>query len=185
MEESESPQVSIYTHAAKFGAILAAISIVCVILFYVVDLSMLGNWKFLLLAIVLGIGITIYGGIKYRGEVGGYLPYGKAWVHGFVVFAVSGAISTVFNIVLYTVIDPDLPAKLTEVIIENTSAMLRNFGTPESTIDTTAEAMRAEMANQFTAVGLLWAYVKNFIWIAIIALITALFVRKNEPIELT
>jgi hypothetical protein len=42
------------------------------------------------------IGLTIYAGINYRNEIGGFLPYGKAFQHGFVLMAVSGLISTIF-----------------------------------------------------------------------------------------
>jgi hypothetical protein len=46
------------------------------------------------------LGITIYAGIDYRNGVGGFLPYGKAFVHGFLVLAVSALLATLFNMVL-------------------------------------------------------------------------------------
>ena len=184
MEETQNPPVSIYNHAMKFGLILGIISIVCVILSYVIDLSFMASFKFIGLVLVIGLGMTIYAGINYRNEIGGYLPYSKAFIHGILVLAVSGLVSTVFNIVLYTIIDPELPQKLTDAIIENTESMMQRFGAPEESIEQAIEKMRGELPANFAPAGLAFGFVKSLIWYAIIAAITSLFVRKSEPVEM-
>lgn len=170
-------------HAVKNGVILAVISIVCVMIIYVVDLTILATFKFLALILVVGLGYVIYAGINYRNEIGGYMSFGKAFQHGFLVLAVSGLITTVFNLLLYFVIDPELPDKLVNAIIANTEEMMAGFGAPQDRIDTQIEQMRGELPNQFTVGGLCLGYLKGLIFYAIIALITSLFVRKNEPVE--
>jgi len=122
--------------------------------------------------------------INLKEAIGGYLSYQKAFIHAFVVFATYGAISTVFNILLYTVIDTELPQKLTEVILASTEELLRNLGTPEGAIDEAVSNARAEAANQFTPLGLVWGLAKSMIGFAVISAITALFVRKTEPVEM-
>ena len=184
MEETQDSPTSIYNHAIRFGIILGVISIVCVILSYVIDLSFMASFKFIGLMLVVGLGITIYAGINYRNEIGGYLPYSKAFIHGMLVLAISGLVSTVFNIVLYTVIDPELPQKLTDAVIENTEQMMQRFGAPQEGIDEATEKMRGELPANFAPAGLAFGYVKALIWYAIIAAITSLFVRKNEPVEM-
>ena len=185
MEEStETTQSNLLSHAAKFGAIIGAVSIVLVILIYVISIAFLATFKFLFLLLIIGMGLVIYAGIDYRNEIGGYIPYGKAFLHGLTALAISGIISTVFNILLYTVIDPELPQKLTEAIIANTEVVMRNFGVPEGSIDEALNKMRDEMPKQFTIGGLAYGYVKALVWYACIALITSLFVRKNVPVEL-
>lgn len=176
--------VSLYAHAAKFGAILAIISIICVIIFYVIDIAMLAGWMFIVVALVISIGGVIYAGINYRGEIGGYISYGNAFIHAAVLMAVSGAITTVFNILLYTVIDTELAEKMTAVIVENTESMMRKFGAPDSSIDEAINKMRDDMPKQFTAGGLAWSYVKNLIGVAVIAAITSIFVKKSRPVEM-
>ncbi len=184
MEDSQAAPASIYSHALKFGIILGIISIVCVIAIYAIDFTFLASFKFLGLIMVIGLGVVIYAGINYRSEIGGYMPYGKAFIHGFAVLAISGIIGTIFNIVLYTIIDPELAQKMTDTIVENTEQMMRNFGAPDSSIDQTTEKMRAEMPENFSTGGLAYGYVKALIWYGIIALITSLFVRKNVPVEM-
>lgn len=182
-QNEQSAPTPLINHAVKNGVILAVISIVCVMIIYVVDLSILATFKFLILVLLIGLGYVIYAGISYRGEIGGYMSYGKAFQHGFVVLAVSGLISTIFNLLLYFVIDPDLPNKLVDAIITNTEEMMTGFGAPQDRVDAQLEQMRGELPDQFTVVGLCMGYLKALIFYAIIAAITSLFVRKNEPVE--
>lgn len=181
METTETNQPTLVNHAIKFGGILAAISIVCVLLIYAIDYTIMAGFTFLLIFLVIGIGFTSYAGINYRGSIGGYIPYSKAYLHGIMILAISGLVSTIFNILLYTVIDPDLATNLTDAIIENTEATMAKFGAPQESIDKAIEQMRVDMPKNFTAMGLLWGYCKALIWYAILALITALIVRKNQP----
>jgi hypothetical protein len=181
METNETSQPSLINHAVKFGAILAAITIVIVLLIYAIDYTLMAGFTFLLIALVVGIGFTIYSGINYRNSIGGYMPYGKAYLHGLLILAVSGLISTLFNIVLYKVIDPELAQNLSDAIITNTEESMANWGAPQESIDETISKMRDEMPNNFTVGGLLWGYCKALIWYAILALITGLVVRKNQP----
>jgi Protein of unknown function (DUF4199) len=184
MEETQDQPVSIYAHAGKFGAILGIISIVIFILFYVVDLSFMASFKFLGLVLIIGLGTVIYAGINYRSEIGGYLPYGQAFLHGIIVLAVSGLVSALFNIVMFTIIDPDLGSRLVDAIAENVESMMRNFGAPDAAIDEAIDKMKAEGPANYTVTGLLWSFVKGLPWYVGIAAITSLFVRKNQPIEM-
>ena len=181
-EENAAP--SLINHAARFGAILGGISIAIVVIFYVVSLSFLGNWKFLVMVLCIGLGMVIYAGINFRNEGDGFLTYGKAFMHGFAVLAISGLIGTFFNIILYHVVDTDLPQKMTDVIIQNTEEMMTGFGAPQASIDQTVAGMRDEMPGNFTIGGLAYGYVKALIWYAVIALLTSLIVRKTQPVEM-
>src|SRR5690349_21677413 len=142
METSENTQPTLVNHAIKFGGILAAISIVCVLLIYAVDYTIMAGFTFILIVLVIGIGFTIYSGVNYRNSIGGFIPYSKAYLHGFMVLAISGLVSTLFNILLYKVIDPDLSANLTDAIIANTEATMAKFGAPQESIDQALEKMR-------------------------------------------
>ncbi|MCE2997823.1 MAG: DUF4199 domain-containing protein [Cyclobacteriaceae bacterium] len=182
MEESTTPKVSLAQHAAKWGAIIGGGSIVLTLLIYIVDYTLLADWKMIVLLLVF-LGLVIYAGINYRNQIGGFLPYGKAFQHAFITFAVLGIVSTAFTVILYTVIDSELPAKLTEVALENTQKMMENFGVPEDQMDKAMEDAKERSADQFSAFGLVKGYGFALIFYAILSLIGALFVRKNEPVE--
>lgn len=182
MEEKESP--TLFQHALRWGLIVGAISIVLTGVFYAVDYTMLANWKTGIFMFVLFIGLAIYAGINYRGEAGGYLSYGKAFQHAFMLMAISGLLSTIFNIVLYTIIDPELPGKLAEATMETTRAMMERFGMPEDQMDQALEDARRRSENQFTPVGLLISYGIGLIIYAVLSSITSIFVKKNPPDEM-
>ncbi|MEY4931589.1 MAG: hypothetical protein RI909_2313 [Bacteroidota bacterium] len=181
MEEKEP---TLFQHALKWGLIVGAISIVLTAVAYAVDYAMLANWKFGIFIFAAFIGLAIYAGINYRNETGGFIAYGKAFQHAFILMAVSGLVSTAFTILLYTVIDPELPAKLTDVAIENAEAMLKNFGMPEDQMDKAMEDTRKRTENQFSVSGLAMGYGIGLIIYAVLSLITSIFVKKNPPDEI-
>jgi hypothetical protein len=183
-ENTETASESIYVHALKFGALVGLAVIVLTVVFYVVDVTLLASFKFLALLAIIEIGLVIYFGINYRNLVGGFLPYSKALVHGFLCLAVAGIVGLLFQFLLYFVIDPDLPNTMTEAIIANTEAMMNKFGAPQESIDKAIAQMKDDLPKQFTAGGLAFSYVKALIFYAILSLITAIFVRKNEPVEM-
>jgi hypothetical protein len=61
---------------------------------------------------------------------------------------------------------------------------MRGFGMDDSAIEQAMEQTRIRMADQYTAMGLAKSYLYVLIVSAVLALITSLFVRKNEPVEL-
>jgi len=169
-------------HALRWGLIVGLTSGILSLLLYAVDYSLLADWKVGLSFFVIYIGLTIYAGIHYRNESGPYLEFGKAYQHGFVIFACSGLIATVFNILLFQVIDSDLGGKVTEVAVETTAEMMNNFGAPPDQIDKAIDDTRERMANQYTFVGQIKGYGFIVIVSAVLALITGLIVRKSEPV---
>jgi hypothetical protein len=183
MEET-TEQPTLMSHVIKWGLIVGGVSITMTILLYAIDYTLMVQLKTLFGLLLVYFGITIYAGIDYRKSVGGYLPYGKAFIHGFGVLAVSGLVATIFSFILYNVIDSELPQKLTDASIENTRQMMEGFGADEAAIDKGLEDARERTAKQFTPVGQLIGFASILFFSAFMALISALFVRKNEPVEL-
>jgi hypothetical protein len=182
MEETNE-QPTLVKHAIRWGLIAGGVSIGITALLYIIDYTMMVQLKTALLMFVVYLGVIIYGGIDYRKTVGGFLPYGKAWTHGFVAFAISGLVATAFNMILYHVIDPELPQKLVDASIENTRAMMENFGASGDAVDQALAQAKENTAKQFTASGQALSYLIMIGVSAVLALISALFVRKNVPVE--
>ncbi|MCW5911980.1 MAG: DUF4199 domain-containing protein [Cyclobacteriaceae bacterium] len=183
MEQNAEP-VALKNHVIKWGLIVGGVSITLTVLLYVIDYTLMVQLKTLFVMLLIYLGITIYAGIDYRNNIGGFLPYGKAFVHGFLVLAVSALVATLFSMVLYNVIDPDLPQNLTDASLENTREMMEKFGAPEEAIDQAIEDAKGRTANQFTITGQLIGYASILFFSAIMALISAIFVKKNPPVEL-
>ncbi|HEY3405981.1 MAG TPA: DUF4199 domain-containing protein [Ohtaekwangia sp.] len=181
MENSQDQVSSPVQHALRSGAIMGAISIILTLLLYVVDYSLLADWKVGIFMILIFLGYVIYAGISYRKEVGGYLGYGKAFQHGFITLALGGIIGVIFGIILYNVIDTELPQKITDAAIENAEAMMERFNTPQDKIDEQLDKMKVDMPNNYTVVGHLKGYLWALLVYAIISSITSLIVRRSPP----
>lgn len=181
MEEEKAP-TTLMNHAIRWGLIVGLISGVLSLLYYAIDYSLMADWKVGLFSMAIYIGFTIYAGINFRNETGPYLSFGKAYQHGFLVFAISGLIATVVGILLFQVIDTELGGKVTEVALEKTEEMMNNFGAPQGQIDQAMEDTRKRMEDQYTILGQLKGYGIILIVSAVLALITGLIVRKSEPV---
>jgi hypothetical protein len=182
MEETNQPS-TFMSNIVRWGLITGGVSVVFSILLYVIDYTLMVQLKVLFIALAIYLGLAIYGGIDYRKSIGGFMSYGKAFQHGFLILAISALVATLFNALMYNVIDTELPKKLTEASIENTRAMMENFGAPEDSIDQALEKAEESSKEQFTIVGQLKGYFYILIFSAIMALISALVVRKKEPVE--
>jgi len=177
-------QPTLIQHGLRWGVIVGVVSILMSVALYAINYTLMVQLKFLFVSLLIYFGFAIYAGIDYRKAVGGYLAYGKAWQHAMVIFAVSALISTLFGVLLYNVIDPELPEKLTNAAIENQREMMTNFGAPEDAIDKALEDARKSTADQFTPFGMVKGYGIILVVSAFMALLTSLAVRKNEPVEM-
>jgi hypothetical protein len=183
-QTTDSPAPTLVQHGLRWGLILGVVAILMAGAGYAIDYTMLVTLKWLGIILLIDIGVAIYAGIDFRNSVGGYLSYGKAWQHAMVIFAVASLIGTIFNFVLYFVVDTELPAKLVEATLENQRAMMTSLGAPESTIETELAKARPRAENQFTASGLALGYLIILAMSAVLALISSIFVKRNEPVEM-
>jgi hypothetical protein len=177
--ESQQKQPSLVLHALKWGMFLGALMIVLAFLLLEINYKLIADIKTGLLVILLVLGFTIYGGINFRNKSGGALSYGDSYQHGIAMMAVGGFIYSIYNLLLYTVIAPELPGKLIEVSIQKEEAELSEDG--KEIIDSAVESARKSGAAKFSISGVLTGYPIVLIFYAVCALITALFVRKSKP----
>jgi hypothetical protein len=126
----------------------------------------------------------IFVGINYRKQIGGYIDFGKAFQHAMILLVVSGLIGMIFNMLLYTVIDPSLPETIADAAVETTRSMMERFGAPESQMDEALETARVDAIERLSVVGQLKGFGWGLIFYAIGASIAGLIVRKREPEEM-
>jgi len=181
----EDQKTSFFQHTLRWGLILGAISVALTAIAYAVDYAIMVNWKYGLFSFAVFIGCAIFAGINYRSQEGGFLSFKSAFLHALIVFAVSGLLSTIFSILLYTVVDPQLPQKLVDVTITNTEEMMGKFGMPEDKMDEALEKARTDTAARFTTLGLIKGYFWIVVMSAVFSLIVGLIVRKRKPDDLS
>lgn len=179
IDEAKTP----VQHALKFGLIIGMAGAIINILIYVIDPTYLANMWYGITMLVIFLGLVIYGGLSYRKEIGGYIDFGPAYIHGFTTFVIMGIIGLALNLLLHNVIDPNLGETLTDASIEQTAKMMESFGLSGDQLDEALEEQRGTMEDQFTNAGIIKGFFISLIVYAVIALITGLVVRRREKVS--
>lgn len=168
--------------AIKGGLIIGLISIIITMLTYVVDVSLMVDWKFSLGLFAVSIFLFVFIGKKYRNEyMEGFIKFGEAFRFIFIAAICSSILSGFFMILLYNFIDPELPEIITEKVLQNTEAMMETFGTPTEAMDEAMEQVEKDLEGKFSVGGILagsWAWL---IAAAFYALIAGAIIKKSKP----
>ena len=171
--------------SAKNGLIIALVSVVLSLVIHFIDplLAYTSIWLGLTL-FVLFIGLLVYAGKTVRAEVGGFWTFGEAFKSFLIMGLIIAAISTVYNVVLMTVIDPDLPVKAGSAIDDNTVAMMKKFNATQEQID---EAMAKSGSNadklKITPKNVITSFGISLALYGVFALILAAIMKKAAPVK--
>jgi hypothetical protein len=170
---------SIAIEAFKMGAIIGLVQIVLTLLLYIMGIEYMVKWWVSILVIVSIIALLVVYGLKWRKSVGGYATFGEIFQFQFVAFAATMFVSTLFNILLYNVIDGELALNMKEAVVDSTMAMMEGFGIEGEALDA-ALVEFDDFEDNFSVVGLLMSFIKSLIGGAVLAAILSLFLKKNE-----
>lgn len=176
-------QNSLFNHSLKFGFIIGIINIIIGVLAYMVGESLMVKWWFGLLVLVINIGLLVYSGNQYRASLGGFMNFKTAFSVTFVTFVIAGILGTIFNILLYQVIDPELPARLTKAAVEQAEQMMTNMGASADRVDEQLTTVEDRMAGQFSLTGQLKGFGIGIIIYAVISAILGAILKKSEKLE--
>lgn len=166
--------------AFKMGAFFGLIQIVITMLLYIMGVEYMVKWWVGISVIILIIALLIYGGLKWRKSNDNVAPYGKMFLYIWLTYIATFAVSGVFNIILYNVIDPDLASNMKEAVIDMTTGMMESFGAPEEALDQTMAEFDS-FEEKFSVMGQLQSTFFAFLWGALLAAILALFLKKDKP----
>ena len=166
-------------HALKSGVILGVIGILISLTVYIIDPLLMIKWWFSLSSLVLFIALVSYFGIQYREILGGGVSFKTAYIYSILTFILAGLIGTAFSILLFHVIDPDLPQLMSEAIIEQIVEMMEGFGANQEIIDEAIED--ADSAASFTVMGQIKSFGMVLIFYAVMSLITGAIIKRKVP----
>lgn len=170
--QNESPKVSVFMNALKYGLYTGVAFILVSLLFFALDLDT-NSWLNTLTYVILIVGI-ILATLNYRNKLnGGYISYGKAVLTGFYVSIIVGVIMAIYIWIFYSYINPD---GLKE-IMDFTEQKLAEAGLSDEMIDQqmkmSSRFMQMPLLNISTLVGMAF-------WGTIISLITSAFLKKQD-----
>ena len=183
MEPTEATQneISVPQHALKWGLIIGVFGILFGIIIYIIDVSMLGSMKVGIGMMIFSIALVIYAGIQCRKDLGGFMSYKDGWIHGFITLAIAGLLSTLFQILLFNVIDTEAVEIVVREVVGNAEEMMEKFGMPEDQMGEALDKTESDTFDRFKPVGALMGYMWALIVYAILALIAgAISMKKNK-----
>jgi len=170
---------SLRSSAVQYGLYVGLILSAFTIVAYAVNLELLTKWW---LGIILFLVIIIMGIVstaKARGLLNGFISFKQAFTAWFITIVVGIGISTLVNILIFNVIDPEAAEMVKQASIEASVSMMENFGAPQETIDQAIAEI--ENTNQFAVGNLLKSLAFQFLFYAVIGLIVALIMKKSDP----
>ena len=166
-------------NALNYGLMIAGINILYYLVGYIAYKELFVNWAGGLILLVTMIVINIIAVNSCKKEMGGYISFKDGFTAFFLTWLGASLIGTIFNIVLFSVVDPEFGREIQEMIIRSTIQMLENFNTPQEQVDQTLEQLKGQ--NQFSLPNQVRGFLTNLIVGAIIGLIVAAVMKKDRP----
>jgi len=179
----EAKKINYNEEWLKGGLILAGVSILLTMLTYVIDVSLMVEWWFGIVSILISMGLLIYLGINYRNDIGGILSYGDAFKFSFLVFFVSYVVGIIFQIALYTVIDPELPETMKQLTVEKTVEMMEGFGMSDEALDAAIIGVEDGIDEATTPMGMIKSSPWGILFLLLFSAIAAIFIKRNPPVS--
>ncbi len=166
-------------HNLKYGLLLGLINVVLYLALLLIDFHLLVSPWISFLILVIDIIVLFVAGYELRNKQGGYLTFKEAFVSTLLVFAIAGAVSVVYNILIYNVIAPDVADTLHTEIVDQTASMMENIGAEDEVIDQTVTEMEAN--NTYSVGNQIKGFFYSLIFGVIIALIIGAIIKKRKP----
>jgi hypothetical protein len=178
----EEKAVSIWKSSMNYGIYLGIISILLSVIIWaggiMEKMGIFGSAIIGLISLLITfIALFIFTKIYRNKEVGGYISFGHAFKFAFLVVVFSIIISSIYNYIFYTVIDPDYMKNMMLMLQEKTQQYMQKVGAPESQIEKTME--------KFEEIPSIWKTLRQgviygIVGGGIISLIVAAIVKKKE-----
>lgn len=169
----------------KNGFIYGLVNIIYLMITYVMGMDTMMSYANMGVSMLVGLGLMVYMGTQVRKEMGGFMTMGEGFKNIMVVYALGAFLYLLFNHVLATVIDPELPGKMAEAALDKTMSMMDSMGLPEDQLDESYDQLSTEMKKNmqetYTVFGFVKAYLLTVLFGAIGALIGAAITKKVNP----
>lgn len=170
-------------HAISQGVIGGLILVAINLLIYVIDPMLMANWWLGIAFVPLVFIVLLVIGLNIRKAEGGYLKFGKAFLSVFIAGLIMSLLSTIWNIVLFNVVDPGLAEALMETMGDNMLAMMERFGAPIDDIEDEMKKGFEEAEAKFQIGGQILGFFTGAFWWALGALLVGAIAKKNPSLD--
>jgi len=162
----------------RYGLMIAAIQIVVLLIFYLLDFNPFTPGKSiinLLVNLLVNVIILRVAMIKYRQvNMEGRITFGQLFVLGALILVFSGAVASLFSFAFYTYYEPDLMMRYAQDALESYEGRI-----PEVQFERMEERMMDGVENAMS----LWRILLNIaISSVVISAIVSLFIKKDTTL---
>lgn len=164
-----------------FGIVSGIFSCLLTASLYAIDLNLfIKPWIGIVsIAIYLIIGILLL--INTKKEIQGEFSFKDAFTTYFIAAAIGILISTLFNILLFNIIDPSAKDTLNEITLKYTISMMQKFGAPASAINEAIKGMKE--SSPYDISSLLKGMLTSLAFSSIFGLIMAAFFKTRKSYQ--
>jgi hypothetical protein len=164
----------------RYGIMLGIVSGVLSLGIYAIDYTMMIKWWYGIVALFVSIFVIIFAINDFKKENDGLASFKELFFMILGMVFISSTISTLFSIILFQVVDPELGGKLDQAIINQTVEMMENFNTPDDIIDKTVADMEGK--SNFSLMAILRSWLMgSLIGGGILGLIFGTIFKKKAP----
>ena len=135
--------MSKYSISLKYGLLAGIVMIAILMLIYIVSSGSLASFITMVVYMPL-IFCMIWGGITYRREHKTFKSFTEAFLIVYIISLTATFMFDTYGYILYKVIDPSLPEVIKVKAIENASAMMEKFGTPNDKMEEALKQMEEQ-----------------------------------------
>lgn len=169
--------------AMKWGLIMGIISIVHMLVVYFMGVAVMASWWNMLIGLLISLTLLCYAVISYRNKIGGFITFGQAFTYLLLASLIGGVLYTVMDFILYTIIDPDLPNKMNEAVIDKTAEYLNKSGLSDAEKEEKLQDMVNNNRFEKSFKNVLIGFIGWFVFANIINLIIAAIVKRTPKQE--
>lgn len=179
----ETHKPTIVNQGLKFGLILGFVQIAILLLLYMIDKNMLVSMWVGIVSFLIAITLLVLPVKNFKTLQGGQITFKEAFMVCIVTAAGALLLSSVFNFLLYNIIDPSLPEFIKQQAIEKATVMMEKFGSSQEDIEKALTSMESQDFSQSPS-RLGSQYFWGVIIYSIPALIIAAILRtKPQPVD--
>lgn len=164
-----------------FGVLIGIVSSLITATIYAIDLNLFSSWWIGITSIIVYLVLGIVLLSKTKKEIKTIFTFKDAFTTYFIAAVIGILISTLFNVLLFNVIDPSAKDKLLEITMKITANMMQKFGTPASVINEAIAKLKE--TNPYSTVELLKGSIFSIIFSSIFGLILAAFFKTRSTQE--
>jgi hypothetical protein len=182
-ENTTSSNKILINYSLRWGAIMGMTILIIQLLVYLFSKSSIVSVAYGSFNLILQIAMMVLAVYLFRKNTNnGLLSFSEGVTVVMLVFAGSALINTVFQYILYNIIDPELSTYIYERTVEMTTSMMEKFNAPDEDIEKALEKINPEDL-KLTPKRLATNYFFSLLFGLFFAVIIAAIFRKKPQID--